>query len=50
MQSSSRLRHGALRTSDGVVTVVAVNKTYGDLTATLSLANLTPNGTAKTFL
>lgn len=42
--------YGALRTADGMVTVVVINKTYGDLTATLSLANLTPNGTAKAFL
>ena len=42
--------YGALRTADGMVTVVVVNKTYGDLTATLSLPNLTPNGTAKVFL
>ena len=42
--------YGALRTADGMVTVVVINKTYGDLTATLSLDNLTPNGTAKVFL
>jgi hypothetical protein len=42
--------YGALRTSDNAVTVVVINKTYGDLTATLSLANLTPNGAAKVFL
>jgi hypothetical protein len=42
--------YGALRTSDSVVTVVVINKTYGDLSATLSLANLTPNGAAKVWL
>ena len=42
--------YGALRTADGMVTVVVLNKTYGDLTGTLSLANLTPNGMAKVFL
>ena len=42
--------YGALRTADSMVTVVIINKTYGDLTAALSLANLTPNGTAKAFL
>ena len=42
--------YGALRTADNMVTVVVINKTYGDLTATLSLANFTPNGTAKVFL
>ena len=41
--------YGALRTSDNVVTVVVINKTYGDLTATLSLANLTPSGAAQAY-
>jgi hypothetical protein len=42
--------YGALCTADNMVTVVVFNKTYGNLTATLSLANLTPNGAAKVFL
>jgi len=42
--------YGALRTSDNAVTIVVINKTYGDLTDTISLANLTPNGAAKAFL
>jgi hypothetical protein len=42
--------YGALRSADGMVTVVVINKTYGDMTATLSLANLTPNGNAKAYL
>jgi Glycoside hydrolase family 44 len=42
--------YGALRTSDNTVTIVVINKTYGDLTDTVSLANLTPNGAAKVFL
>jgi len=42
--------YGALRTADGMVTVVVLNKTYGDLTASLSLDNLMPNGSAKVFL
>ncbi len=42
--------YGALRTADGMVTVVVLNKTYGDLTASLSLDHLTPNGAAKVFL
>jgi hypothetical protein len=42
--------YGALRTSDSTVTVVVINKTYGALTGTISLANLTANGTAKVFL
>ncbi|MGB8259972.1 MAG: glycoside hydrolase family 44 protein [Terracidiphilus sp.] len=32
--------YAAQRTSDGAVTLVVINKTYGDLTTTLSLANL----------
>jgi len=32
------------------LTVVVLNKTYGDLTATLTLGNLTPNGAVKVFL
>jgi hypothetical protein len=42
--------YGALRTADNSVTVVVINKTYGDLTSTLSLANLTPSGTAQAYL
>ena len=42
--------YGALRTADGMVTIVVLNKTYGDLTASLSLDHLTPNGPAKVFL
>jgi Glycoside hydrolase family 44 len=42
--------YGALRTRDDVVTVVVLNKTYGDLTTTLSLANLIPGGAVKAFL
>lgn len=42
--------YGALRTKDNTVTIVVLNKTYGDLTATLALENLTPNGPAQVFL
>jgi hypothetical protein len=42
--------YGALRSADNAVTIVVINKTYGTLTSTLSLPNLTPNGTAKAFL
>jgi hypothetical protein len=42
--------YGARRTADHAVTIVVINKTYGDLTSTLSLANLTANGPAKVFL
>ena len=42
--------YGALRTSDNAVTVMILNKTYGNLTATLALANLIPNGVAKVWL
>lgn len=41
--------YGALRTADQMVTVVVINKTYGALTSTLSLANVAPNGTASVF-
>jgi hypothetical protein len=33
-----------------MVTVAVINKTYGDLTATLSLDNLTSSGPAKVYL
>jgi Glycoside hydrolase family 44 len=42
--------YGALRTTDNAVTVVVINKTYGDLTDTLSLANVAPSGSAQSFL
>ena len=42
--------YGALRTTDSMVTVAVINKTYGDLTATLSLDNLTSSGPAKVYL
>jgi hypothetical protein len=46
--------YGAIRTSgsaNGTVTVVVINKTYSDLTSTLSLANLTGSSTmAQAYL
>jgi len=42
--------YGAVRTADNAVTVMVINKTYGDLTDSLLLANFTPNGPAKAFL
>jgi len=42
--------YAATRTADNTATVVVINKTYGDLTTTLSLANLTPAGQAKVYL
>ena len=42
--------YGAQRTSDGAVTIVVINKTYGALTSTLTLPNLMPTGTAQVFL
>ena len=42
--------YGAKRTSDGAVTIVIINKTFGDLSSTLTLPNLTPTGPAKVFL
>ena len=42
--------YGALRTKDNVLTIVVINKTYGDFTNTLSLANFTASGPAQVFL
>jgi len=42
--------YGALRASDSAITVIAINKTYGPLTSTLSLENFTSSsGTAQVF-
>jgi hypothetical protein len=41
--------YGGLRTSDQAVTVVVINKTFGTLTSSLSLENLTASGNAKVF-
>ena len=44
--------YGAVRSSDGAVTIVVINKTYGALTSTVSLENYpeTTAGTAASFL
>jgi hypothetical protein len=42
--------YGALRTKDNALTVVVINKTYGDFTDTLSVGNLRPNGAAQSFV
>jgi hypothetical protein len=43
--------YGALRASDNAVTVVVINKTYGDLTSTLWFEGLFPPGTsAQSYL
>jgi hypothetical protein len=42
--------YGALRSKDNMLTVVIINKTYGDLTATLNLANVNATGPAQAFL
>lgn len=43
--------YGAVRSSDKAMTIVVINKTYGPLTATLSLENFTStSGTAQAFL
>ena len=43
--------YGGLRSKDGSVTVMVVNKTYGDLTATLSLTAISASTrTAQTYL
>lgn len=41
--------YGALRTWDQAVTVVVINKTFGDLTSTLSLEHVTATGNAKVY-
>ncbi len=42
--------YGATRAADNTLTVVVINKGYADLTSTLSLPNLTPNGSAQSYL
>jgi hypothetical protein len=42
--------YGATRASDNTVTVVVINKGYGDLTSTLSLPNLNAAGSAQAYL
>ncbi len=41
--------YGAQRTSDGALTLVVVNKTAGDLSSTVALANFTPAATAQVW-
>jgi hypothetical protein len=41
--------YAAQRTSDEAVTVVVINKTYGDLTTTVSLANYAASGSAHVY-
>jgi hypothetical protein len=42
--------YGAQRSSDGAMTIVVINKTYGPLPAVLTLPNLTATGPAKAYL
>jgi len=42
--------YGALRSKDNMLTLVVINKTYGDQTAALNLTNFTPSGPAQVFL
>ena len=42
--------YGARRSSDGMVTVVVINKTYGDLTSVLTLPSLSATGPAQVYL
>lgn len=42
--------YSALRTSDNALTIIVINKTYGDLTSTLSLDSFTPSGEAQVYL
>ena len=41
--------YAALRTKDNVLTVVVINKTFGDLSTDLPLANFTASGAAKVY-
>lgn len=41
--------YGAVRSSDGALTLVAINKTANDLSSSLSLANFTPGNTAQVY-
>jgi hypothetical protein len=41
--------YGALRTKDNMLTIVVINKTYGDFINTLSLANFTASGPALSY-
>lgn len=41
--------YGAIRSSDQAVTVVVINKTFGDLTSTLSLDGVTATGKAQVY-
>ena len=42
--------YGARRNSDGAVTIVVLNKTYGELSSTLALKGISPSGPARSFL
>ncbi len=42
--------YAALRSKDNMLTVVVINKTYGDLTTTMNLANFTAAGPAQSWL
>jgi hypothetical protein len=42
--------YGATRAADNMLTIVVINKGLADLTSTLSLPNLKPNGSAKAYL
>jgi hypothetical protein len=41
--------YGALRTKDNMITILVINKTYGPLTSTISLANLNEQAQASVF-
>lgn len=42
--------YGAVRSSDGAVTVMVINKSFGDLKSTLSLANFTTTAKVQPYL
>lgn len=42
--------YSAMRSKDNMLTIVVINKTYGDFTTTLTLDNFTASGPAQVFL
>ncbi|HEY2470718.1 MAG TPA: glycoside hydrolase family 44 protein [Terracidiphilus sp.] len=42
--------YGALRSKDDTLTIIVINKTYGDFTTTLTLDNFSASGPAQAFL
>jgi hypothetical protein len=42
--------YGAMRSKDNMLTILAINKTFGDFTTTLNLDNFTASGPAQAYL